>query len=86
MIGKRDCGILNSDQNVYVIPHPQCSGIHVKYKAESLKEPEVVNDFKETAFSRYIMADAHMNSQTLIHNSRKVNKQNPSIQKLSILP
>lgn len=36
-----------------------------------------MDNFKETAFSRHSMEDAHMNSQTLVYNSHKVHKLKP---------
>lgn len=38
-------------------PSPQGSEIHLEEGAESLEEPEVVGDFKETTFFRYSRAD-----------------------------
>lgn len=41
-------------------PSSQCSGIWVAVGVGRLWEPKVVDNFKETAFSRYNSPQAHM--------------------------
>lgn len=43
-------------------PSPQVSGIHEEEEAERLKETEVIEECKETLFSRHNRTDAHRKS------------------------
>lgn len=43
--------------------HTRGLGIYAKEEAKRFEEPEVVDDSKETVFSRHNSADAHINLQ-----------------------
>lgn len=60
--------------DAFIKPSPQGSGIYVEGNEERLKEPKVVDNSKEKAFSRYNETDLHMNSQRVWQHMQELDK------------